>query len=171
MELPLLFKKIQIKHQTLIHIVLLQILSESITQIILYHHLLNHHPAVKSLLGVSCDGQQVLAVYQRRNVLAISKSPTSPWLFSSELTGCPFFVFVLFCFPFKLSEILKFGLDKLLSSEGSTVDEVDLGSILGETKDGQWVPDALPAAAEGGNREQEEGSELGTRSYFLCDPF
>ncbi|ERE92060.1 chromodomain-helicase-DNA-binding protein 1 [Cricetulus griseus] len=58
---------------------------------------------------------------------------------------------------FQLSEILKFGLDKLLSSEGSTVDEVDLGSILGETKDGQWVPDALPAAAEGGNREQEEG--------------
>ncbi|KAH0510421.1 Chromodomain-helicase-DNA-binding protein 1-like [Microtus ochrogaster] len=58
---------------------------------------------------------------------------------------------------FQLSEILKFGLDKLLSSEGSSVDEVDLESILGETKDGQWVPDALPAAAEGGNREQEEG--------------
>ncbi|CAH6926685.1 chromodomain-helicase-DNA-binding protein 1-like [Phodopus roborovskii] len=58
---------------------------------------------------------------------------------------------------FQLSEILKFGLDKLLSSEGSTVDEVDLRSILGETKDGQWVPDALPAAAEVGNREQEEG--------------
>ncbi|XP_075837942.1 chromodomain-helicase-DNA-binding protein 1-like isoform X1 [Microtus pennsylvanicus] len=58
---------------------------------------------------------------------------------------------------FQLSEILKFGLDKLLSSEGSSVDEVDLESILGETRDGQWVPDALPAAAEGGNREQEEG--------------
>ncbi|XP_040608106.1 chromodomain-helicase-DNA-binding protein 1-like isoform X2 [Mesocricetus auratus] len=58
---------------------------------------------------------------------------------------------------FQLSEILKFGLDKLLSSEGSTIDEVDLESILGETKDGQWVPDALPAAAEGEDREQEEG--------------
>nr|XP_048303213.1 chromodomain-helicase-DNA-binding protein 1-like [Myodes glareolus] len=58
---------------------------------------------------------------------------------------------------FQLSEILKFGLDKLLSSEGSSVDEVDLESILGETKDGQWVPDALPAAAEGEHREQEEG--------------
>lgn len=57
---------------------------------------------------------------------------------------------------FQLSEILKFGLDKLLSSEGSSVDEVDLESILGETRDGQWVPDALPAAAGGGNREQEE---------------
>ncbi|XP_023049205.1 chromodomain-helicase-DNA-binding protein 1-like isoform X4 [Piliocolobus tephrosceles] len=57
---------------------------------------------------------------------------------------------------FQLSEILKFGLDKLLASEGSTMDEIDLESILGETKDGQWVSDALPAA-EGGIREQEEG--------------
>ncbi|XP_045400792.1 chromodomain-helicase-DNA-binding protein 1-like [Lemur catta] len=56
----------------------------------------------------------------------------------------------------QLSEILKFGLDKLLSSEGSTMDEIDLESILGETKDGQWISDALPAA-EGGSREQEEG--------------
>ncbi|XP_052585970.1 chromodomain-helicase-DNA-binding protein 1-like isoform X2 [Peromyscus californicus insignis] len=63
---------------------------------------------------------------------------------------------------FQLSEILKFGLDKLLSSEGSTVDEVDLESILGETRDGQWVSDALPAAAAaaaGGSREQEEGKD------------
>ncbi|XP_040854238.1 chromodomain-helicase-DNA-binding protein 1-like isoform X1 [Ochotona curzoniae] len=56
----------------------------------------------------------------------------------------------------QLSEILKFGLDKLLSSEGSTVDEIDLESILGGTEDGQWVSDALPAA-EGRNEEQEEG--------------
>nr|XP_037853960.1 chromodomain-helicase-DNA-binding protein 1-like isoform X3 [Chlorocebus sabaeus] len=56
----------------------------------------------------------------------------------------------------QLSEILKFGLDKLLASEGSTMDEIDLESILGETKDGQWVSDALPAA-QGGIREQEEG--------------
>ncbi|ELK27908.1 Chromodomain-helicase-DNA-binding protein 1-like protein, partial [Myotis davidii] len=56
----------------------------------------------------------------------------------------------------QLGEILKFGLDKLLSSEGSTVDEIDLESILGETKDGQWVSDALPTAEEG-SREQEEG--------------
>ncbi|KAM5201411.1 chromodomain-helicase-DNA-binding protein 1-like isoform 2-T4 [Hipposideros larvatus] len=56
----------------------------------------------------------------------------------------------------QLSEILKFGLDKLLSSEGSTVDEIDLECILGETKDGQWVSDALPTAEEG-SREREEG--------------
>lgn len=40
------------------------------------------------------------------------------------------------------------------------MDEIDLKSILGETKDGQWTPDALPAAAEGESREQEEGSEF-----------
>ncbi|XP_007946578.1 chromodomain-helicase-DNA-binding protein 1-like [Orycteropus afer afer] len=56
----------------------------------------------------------------------------------------------------QLSEILKFGLDKLLSSEGSTIDEIDLESILGETQDGQWISDALPTAEEG-STEQEEG--------------
>lgn len=59
---------------------------------------------------------------------------------------------------FKLSEILKFGLDKLLSSEGSTMDEIDLESILGETEDGHWVSDVLPTAEEG-SREPEEGSK------------
>ncbi|NXM18667.1 CHD1L protein, partial [Ploceus nigricollis] len=39
----------------------------------------------------------------------------------------------------QLSEILKFGLDKLLSSEGSTVQDVELENILGETKGGQWI--------------------------------
>ncbi|XP_036019152.1 chromodomain-helicase-DNA-binding protein 1-like isoform X3 [Mus musculus] len=60
---------------------------------------------------------------------------------------------------FQLSEILKFGLDKLLSSEGSSMEDIDLKSILGETKDGQWTPDALPAAAAagGGSLEPEEG--------------
>nr|KAF6396425.1 chromodomain helicase DNA binding protein 1 like [Rousettus aegyptiacus] len=55
----------------------------------------------------------------------------------------------------QLSEILKFGLDKLLSSEGSSVGEVDLESILGETEDGQWAADT-PPAAEGGSAELEE---------------
>ncbi|XP_030880432.1 chromodomain-helicase-DNA-binding protein 1-like [Leptonychotes weddellii] len=58
----------------------------------------------------------------------------------------------------QLSEILKFGLDKLLSSEGGTMDEIELETILGETKDGQWISDALPTT-EGGVREQEEGTD------------
>ncbi|XP_049638338.1 chromodomain-helicase-DNA-binding protein 1-like [Suncus etruscus] len=63
----------------------------------------------------------------------------------------------------QLSEILKFGLDKLLSSEGSTMDTVDLESILGETEDGQWVSGAL-STAEGGNSEEEEGKN---HMYFF----
>ncbi|XP_015731810.2 chromodomain-helicase-DNA-binding protein 1-like isoform X4 [Coturnix japonica] len=43
----------------------------------------------------------------------------------------------------QLSEILKFGLDKLLSSEGSTVQDVELENILGETKEGKWVMDVV----------------------------
>ncbi|XP_025906130.1 chromodomain-helicase-DNA-binding protein 1-like isoform X2 [Nothoprocta perdicaria] len=43
----------------------------------------------------------------------------------------------------QLSEILKFGLDKLLSSEGSTIQDVELENILGETKGGMWVTDVV----------------------------
>uniref|UniRef100_A0A663DQ54 Chromodomain-helicase-DNA-binding protein 1-like n=1 Tax=Aquila chrysaetos chrysaetos TaxID=223781 RepID=A0A663DQ54_AQUCH len=39
----------------------------------------------------------------------------------------------------QLSEILKFGLDKLLSSEGSTIQDVELEDILGETEGGKWA--------------------------------
>ncbi|XP_019382822.1 PREDICTED: chromodomain-helicase-DNA-binding protein 1-like [Gavialis gangeticus] len=54
----------------------------------------------------------------------------------------------------QLSEILKFGLDKLLSSEGSNIQEVDLGNILGETKGGAWITDmVLPSKEE--NEEQD----------------
>ncbi|XP_065685275.1 chromodomain-helicase-DNA-binding protein 1-like isoform X1 [Patagioenas fasciata] len=56
----------------------------------------------------------------------------------------------------QLSEILKFGLDKLLSSEGSTVQDVELENILGETKGGKWVMDVvLPLEQE----SEEEDTE------------
>ncbi|XP_006900390.1 PREDICTED: chromodomain-helicase-DNA-binding protein 1-like isoform X2 [Elephantulus edwardii] len=60
----------------------------------------------------------------------------------------------------QLSEILKFGLDKLLSSEGSTMPEIDLESILGETKDGQWISDTLSAAKEGSREQEEEKNHM-----------
>uniref|UniRef100_A0A8C9WMU2 Chromodomain helicase DNA binding protein 1-like n=1 Tax=Scleropages formosus TaxID=113540 RepID=A0A8C9WMU2_SCLFO len=41
----------------------------------------------------------------------------------------------------QLSEILKFGVDKLLASEESSVQDVDLGLILGRTEGGQWLVD------------------------------
>lgn len=59
----------------------------------------------------------------------------------------------------KLSEILKFGLDKLLSSEGSSIQDVELENILGETKGGQWIMDtALPQKEE--NEEEDTESKL-----------
>ncbi|KAL7988404.1 hypothetical protein Chor_007323 [Crotalus horridus] len=48
----------------------------------------------------------------------------------------------------QLNEILKFGLDKLLSSEGSTVYDTDLRSILGETKGGIWSMDPVKSVTE-----------------------
>ncbi|XP_022381749.1 chromodomain-helicase-DNA-binding protein 1-like isoform X2 [Enhydra lutris kenyoni] len=69
----------------------------------------------------------------------------------------------------QLSEILKFGLDKLLSSEGSTMDEIDLETILGETKDGQWISEALPTV-EGRVGEQEEGSKWEVRVEQMARP-
>uniref|UniRef100_A0A663DPS4 Chromodomain-helicase-DNA-binding protein 1-like n=1 Tax=Aquila chrysaetos chrysaetos TaxID=223781 RepID=A0A663DPS4_AQUCH len=55
----------------------------------------------------------------------------------------------------QLSEILKFGLDKLLSSEGSTIQDVELEDILGETEGGKWVMDASQAGVVF-LRQQEE---------------
>uniref|UniRef100_A0A672HYR6 Chromodomain helicase DNA binding protein 1-like n=1 Tax=Salarias fasciatus TaxID=181472 RepID=A0A672HYR6_SALFA len=41
----------------------------------------------------------------------------------------------------QLSEILKFGIDKLLSSDESSIQEIKLEKIVGSSRDGQWVED------------------------------
>ncbi|XP_064500490.1 chromodomain-helicase-DNA-binding protein 1-like isoform X5 [Pseudopipra pipra] len=56
----------------------------------------------------------------------------------------------------QLSEILKFGLDKLLSSEGSTIQDVELENILGETKGGNWVMDVVLPRKEENEEENTE---------------
>ncbi|XP_010086085.1 PREDICTED: chromodomain-helicase-DNA-binding protein 1-like [Pterocles gutturalis] len=56
----------------------------------------------------------------------------------------------------QLSEILKFGLDKLLSSEGSTIQDVELENILGETKEGKWVMDIVLPCREESEEEDTE---------------
>lgn len=61
----------------------------------------------------------------------------------------------------QLSEILKFGLDKLLSSEGSTMDEIDLESILGETKTASGS--LMPCRAQ----KKEAGSKRKEKPYVL----
>ncbi|XP_062827426.1 chromodomain-helicase-DNA-binding protein 1-like isoform X2 [Anolis carolinensis] len=59
----------------------------------------------------------------------------------------------------QLSEILKFGLDKLLSLDGSTICDVDLGNILGETREGIWVMDPVLSTTDG-NEEQNLESHM-----------
>ncbi|KAL2089498.1 hypothetical protein ACEWY4_014186 [Coilia grayii] len=58
----------------------------------------------------------------------------------------------------QLSDILKFGVDKLLASEESSVQDVDLQLILGQSHDGQWLTEDDPAIPV----EEDEGSESDT---------
>ncbi|XP_012676002.2 chromodomain-helicase-DNA-binding protein 1-like isoform X1 [Clupea harengus] len=44
----------------------------------------------------------------------------------------------------QLSDILKFGVDKLLASEESSVQDVDLGLILGQSRNGRWLTEDDP---------------------------
>ncbi|KAF3834630.1 hypothetical protein F7725_027188 [Dissostichus mawsoni] len=53
--------------------------------------------------------------------------------------------------PGALSEILKFGVDKLLSSEESSVQEVKLEKILGPSREGRWAEEDFSNV-----REEEE---------------
>ena len=46
-------------------------------------------------------------------------------------------------FPFQLSDILKFGVDRLLASDDSSIEDVDFESILGKTENGEWVEEKL----------------------------
>lgn len=66
----------------------------------------------------------------------------------------------------QLSEILKFGVDKLLSSDESSVQEVKLESILGLSKNGQWLDDAQSAAVEGNDEEEESSSEAEGQNHM-----
>uniref|UniRef100_A0A3B3D6C5 Chromodomain helicase DNA binding protein 1-like n=1 Tax=Oryzias melastigma TaxID=30732 RepID=A0A3B3D6C5_ORYME len=60
----------------------------------------------------------------------------------------------------QLSEILKFGVDKLLSSDESSVQDVNLQNIFGSSRDGCWVDDEdLKAAGDEEEEEEEEKEE------------
>ncbi|KAM3875781.1 LOW QUALITY PROTEIN: chromodomain-helicase-DNA-binding protein 1-like [Diretmus argenteus] len=65
----------------------------------------------------------------------------------------------------QLSEILKFGVDKLLSSEESSVQDVDLGKILGRSRDGQWVADE-DATLLRGEEEEDTASESDGQNHM-----
>nr|XP_019935975.1 PREDICTED: chromodomain-helicase-DNA-binding protein 1-like [Paralichthys olivaceus] len=69
----------------------------------------------------------------------------------------------------KLSEILKFGVDKLLSTEESTVQDVKLEKILGPTRNGQWVDDDDSTALiedEEEKKEDSSSSEFDRQSHM-----
>uniref|UniRef100_A0A3Q3GMA7 Chromodomain helicase DNA binding protein 1-like n=1 Tax=Labrus bergylta TaxID=56723 RepID=A0A3Q3GMA7_9LABR len=70
----------------------------------------------------------------------------------------------------QLSEILKFGVDKLLSSEESSVQDVKLEKILGPSCDGQWVDDEDVSSLRGEEEEEEENdseSDGQTHMYYF----
>uniref|UniRef100_A0A3B4VBY7 Chromodomain helicase DNA binding protein 1-like n=1 Tax=Seriola dumerili TaxID=41447 RepID=A0A3B4VBY7_SERDU len=64
----------------------------------------------------------------------------------------------------QLSEILKFGVDKLLSSEESSIQDVKLEKILGLSRDGQWVDDEDSLREE---EEEEEEEEKNDHMYYF----
>ncbi|XP_063747635.1 chromodomain-helicase-DNA-binding protein 1-like isoform X2 [Eleginops maclovinus] len=66
----------------------------------------------------------------------------------------------------QLSEILKFGVDKLLSSEESSVQEVKLEKILGPSRDGQWAEEDFRTVREE-EEEEEEETDKQNHMYFF----
>lgn len=67
----------------------------------------------------------------------------------------------------QLSEILKFGVDKLLSSEESSVQDVKLEQILGPSRDGQWVADEDFTSLKKEVEEEESISDSDGQSRFI----
>uniref|UniRef100_A0A3Q0QVI7 Chromodomain helicase DNA binding protein 1-like n=1 Tax=Amphilophus citrinellus TaxID=61819 RepID=A0A3Q0QVI7_AMPCI len=69
----------------------------------------------------------------------------------------------------QLSEILKFGVDKLLSSDESSIQDVKLEKILGPSHDGQWMDDEDYSKLEENEDEEEEelkGSETEGQNHM-----
>ncbi|XP_033933069.1 chromodomain-helicase-DNA-binding protein 1-like, partial [Pseudochaenichthys georgianus] len=67
----------------------------------------------------------------------------------------------------KLSEILKFGVDKLLSSEESSVQEVKLEKILGPSRQGRWAEEDFSNVREEEEEEEEEEEDKQNHMYFF----
>ncbi|XP_026854693.2 chromodomain-helicase-DNA-binding protein 1-like isoform X2 [Electrophorus electricus] len=64
----------------------------------------------------------------------------------------------------QLSDILKFGVDKLLSTEESSVQNVDLKLILGQSQDGHWLTDEEHATFI--KEDEHEEDEQNHMYYF-----
>lgn len=71
------------------------------------------------------------------------------------------------CVALQLSEILKFGVDKLLSSDESSVQDVKLEKILGPSRDGQWVEEELSSWLKEEPQEEEARSDSDGQSRVV----
>ena len=58
---------------------------------------------------------------------------------------------------FQLQEILKYGVDELLS-EAKDVEPIDFDLVLGRSKDGQWLIESKEKRDEGGNKVELTGA-------------
>lgn len=67
----------------------------------------------------------------------------------------------------QLSEILKFGVDKLLSSEESSIQDVDLRVILGQSRDGRWLTDEEHVKLNESDKEEDEDMEGQNHMYYF----
>ncbi|XP_061744943.1 chromodomain-helicase-DNA-binding protein 1-like isoform X2 [Nerophis ophidion] len=68
----------------------------------------------------------------------------------------------------QLSEILKFGVDKLLSSEASSVQDVRLEKILGTSHGGRWTVDEEEDEENSLQEEEDSGSESDRQNHMYC---
>lgn len=78
---------------------------------------------------------------------------------------------VMLCVALQLSEILKFGVDKLLSSDESSVQDVKLEKILGPSRDGQWVEEEVSSSLMEEEEEETRSDSDGQSRFFsskLC---
>lgn len=69
------------------------------------------------------------------------------------------------CVRAQLSEILKFGVHKLLSSDESSIRQVDLRQILGQSRDGQWLVDEEHVMSA--EEEDDEDDKRQSRTQYL----
>ncbi|XP_072540472.1 chromodomain-helicase-DNA-binding protein 1-like [Salminus brasiliensis] len=72
----------------------------------------------------------------------------------------------------QLTEILKFGVDKLLSTEESSVQDVDLKRILGASKGGRWLMDeelVIPNKEDEDEDEDEDEEDEGQNHMYYFE--
>ncbi|XP_038057160.1 chromodomain-helicase-DNA-binding protein 1-like [Patiria miniata] len=66
----------------------------------------------------------------------------------------------------QLSEMLKFGLDQLLQSEDSSIDDVDLRGMLGSSVNGEWVEEEVTSTQHALEEEEMEEAPEGAMYMF-----